>query len=138
MTRKVSTALCFAKLWKQRTAHLPVIRTVMTGKNSRNIAEDFGLAQATIIITEMKNLFPPVHSNIFHQLSKQVILHNCQKMPGESIDAFLNRIKPIVYDLKFEPKLVDQSANIDNVKASSVNFYEGVTQKEVEAFLQQV
>ena len=56
------------------------------------------------------------------------------KDAGESIDAFLNRIKPIVYDLKFEPKLVDQSANIDNVKASSVNFYEGVTQKEVEAF----
>ena len=24
--------------------------------------------------------------------------------------------------------------NIDNIKASSVNFYEGVTQKEVEAF----
>ena len=53
---------------------------------------------------------------------------------GESVLAFLNRIKPIVYDLKFEPKLVDQSPNIDNVKASSVNFYEGVTQKEVEAF----
>jgi dipeptidyl-peptidase-3 len=56
------------------------------------------------------------------------------KDPGESVDAFLTRIKPIVYDLKFEPKLVDQSPNIDNVKASSVNFYEGVTQKEVEAF----
>ena len=56
------------------------------------------------------------------------------KDAGESVPAFLNRIKPIVYDLKFEPKLVDQSPNIDNVKASSVNFYEGVTQKEVEAF----
>ena len=56
------------------------------------------------------------------------------KDAGESVNAFLNRIKPIVYDLKFEPKLLDQSANIDNVKASSVNFYEGVTQKEVEAF----
>ena len=56
------------------------------------------------------------------------------KDAGESVLAFLNRIKPIVYDLKFEPKLVDQSPNIDNVKASSVNFYEGVTQKEVEAF----
>ena len=53
---------------------------------------------------------------------------------GESVQAFLNRIKPIVYDLKFEPKLVDLSPNIDNVKASSVNFYEGVTQKEVETF----
>ena len=56
------------------------------------------------------------------------------KDADESIQAFLNRIKPIVYDLKFEPKLVDQSPNIDNIKASSGNFYEGVTQKEVEAF----
>jgi dipeptidyl-peptidase-3 len=56
------------------------------------------------------------------------------KENGESVQAFLNRIKPIVYDLKFEPKLVDLSANIDNIKASSVNFYEGVTQKEVDTF----
>src|SRR5919107_257538 len=47
---------------------------------------------------------------------------------------FFNRIRPIVYDLNFEPKLVDLSQNIDNIKASSVNFYEGVTQKEVEDF----
>jgi dipeptidyl-peptidase-3 len=53
---------------------------------------------------------------------------------GESIDAFLKRLQPIVYDLKFEPRLVDLSPNIDNIKASSVNFYEGVTQKEVEDF----
>jgi dipeptidyl-peptidase-3 len=56
------------------------------------------------------------------------------KEPGESVDAFLTRIKPMVFDLKFQPKLVDQRANIDNVVNSSVNFYEGVTQKEVEAF----
>ena len=34
------------------------------------------------------------------------------KDAGESIQAFLNRIKPIVYDLKFEPKLVDQSESV--------------------------
>lgn len=56
------------------------------------------------------------------------------KESGESVTAFLSRIKPVIYDLKFEPKLVDLSPNIDNIKASSVNFYEGVTQKEVEAF----
>ncbi|MBA3828051.1 MAG: dihydrofolate reductase [Taibaiella sp.] len=53
---------------------------------------------------------------------------------GESTDAFLARIKPIVYDMKFEPKVVDQRPDIDNVKNSSNNFYEGVTQKEVEAY----
>ena len=56
------------------------------------------------------------------------------KNPGESTDAFLTRIKPMVYDMKFEPKVVDLRPNIDNIKASSNNFYEGVTQKEVEDF----
>jgi dipeptidyl-peptidase-3 len=56
------------------------------------------------------------------------------KDAGESADAFITRIKPLVFDLKVEPKLVDLRPNIDNIKNSSVNFYEGVTQKEVEDF----
>lgn len=42
--------------------------------------------------------------------------------------------KKLFYDLNFEPKCVDLSAGKDNVLASSNNFYEGVSQKEVEAF----
>ena len=56
------------------------------------------------------------------------------KGKGKSTEAFLARIKPIVYDMDFEPKVVDQRPNIDNIANSSNNFYEGVTQKEVEAF----
>jgi dipeptidyl-peptidase-3 len=56
------------------------------------------------------------------------------KKPGESMDAFLARIKPIIYDPTIEPKLVDLDPNVDNVKASSVNFYEGVTEKDVDNF----
>src|SRR5690606_7361495 len=56
------------------------------------------------------------------------------KNEGESINSFIARVKPLIYDPKIEPKLVDLRAGIDNVKASSVNFYEGVTQKEVEDF----
>lgn len=56
------------------------------------------------------------------------------KDAGESTEAFAARIKPMVYDMKFEPKVVDQRPNIDNVVNSSNNFYEGVTQKEVEAY----
>ena len=54
--------------------------------------------------------------------------------PGESMSAFLVRIKPIIFDPKIEPKLVNLDPKVDNVKTSSVNFYEGVTQKEVEDF----
>lgn len=53
---------------------------------------------------------------------------------GENVDAFITRITPIVYDMSIEPKLIDLRADVDNVVMSSNNFYEGVTQKEVEAF----
>ncbi len=53
---------------------------------------------------------------------------------GESTDGLLERLRQIVFDPAFESKLVDQRADIDNVVASSVNFYEGVTQKEVDEF----
>lgn len=56
------------------------------------------------------------------------------KEQGESADAFWTRVNPLFYDLKVEPKCVDLRSGIDNVVASSNNFYEGVTQKEVEAF----
>lgn len=56
---------------------------------------------------------------------------------GETVDAFVTRITPLVYDMSIEPKVVDQRPDIDNVVNSSNNFYEGVTQKEVEAFYDQ-
>ncbi len=54
--------------------------------------------------------------------------------PGESPDAFWTRVRPLFYDLQIEPKLVDQRADVDNIVNSSNNFYEGVTQKQVEEF----
>jgi dipeptidyl-peptidase-3 len=56
---------------------------------------------------------------------------------GESVDAFLQRIKPIIFDPTFEPKVVDQRPDVDNVASSSNNFYEGVTQAEVDAYYAQ-
>lgn len=53
---------------------------------------------------------------------------------GESVDDFIARVTPLVYDMSIEPKVVDQRPDVDNVAMSSNNFYENVTQKEVEAF----
>lgn len=53
---------------------------------------------------------------------------------GENVETFLARIKPIIFDPKVEPKVVDLRANVDNVVNSSNNFYEGVTHKEVDEF----
>jgi dipeptidyl-peptidase-3 len=81
-----------------------------------------------------EKFIPACNYDFFANVVKNSDSSLLPKEPSESVAAFLNRLKPIVYDLKVEPKLVNLSPNIDNIKASSVNFYEGVTQKEVEDF----
>lgn len=78
--------------------------------------------------------FPECSSDYFIKVAKASDSTLFPKNSGESMDAFLARIKPIIYDPKIEPKLVNLSPNVDNVKTSSVNFYENVTQKEVDTF----
>ncbi len=51
-----------------------------------------------------------------------------------SISSLLTYLKPSIFEIGFEPKLTDLTKGIDNIKASSVNFYEGVTQAEVEDY----
>ena len=53
---------------------------------------------------------------------------------GENIEAFTKRIQPIIFDASFMPKCVDLRAGVDNIANSANNYYEGVTQNEVEAF----
>ncbi len=77
---------------------------------------------------------PECSSDYFTKVARASDSTMFPKNPGESMDAFLRRIKPIIYDPKIEPKLVNLTQNIDNVKTSSVNFYENVNQKEVEDF----
>jgi len=54
--------------------------------------------------------------------------------PGETVDKFLSFITPIIFDPNVAPKKVNQVAGQDLVKTSATNFYEGVTQAEVEAY----
>src|SRR5690606_23172142 len=81
-----------------------------------------------------EKFIPECSFEYFSQLVKNSDQAQLPKAEGETVEAFVSRLKPILYDLNFEPKLVDLSAGIDNVAASSVNFYEGVTQREVEDF----
>lgn len=72
----------------------------------------------------------------FEFFSAQVKAVPIAQLPlnGTSVDAFLADLKPIIFDPKVDAKIVDLSTGIDNVKASANNFYEGVTQAEVEAY----
>lgn len=53
---------------------------------------------------------------------------------GETKEAFVKRLHPVLFDKNYHAKKVNLKAGIDNVVGSANNFYEGVTQKEVEAF----
>jgi dipeptidyl-peptidase-3 len=52
----------------------------------------------------------------------------------ETIDAFLSRITPLIFDPDIAPIKVNLSPEADVIKSSAVNFYENVTQKEVEEY----
>lgn len=46
----------------------------------------------------------------------------------------LQAIKPVIFDPNLYPKRVDQSSGIDMIVRSACNYYDGVTQREAEAF----
>jgi dipeptidyl-peptidase-3 len=69
-------------------------------------------------------------------LSDLISKSDTTKIPleGMTTAAYVAYLTPILFDPKLDAKNVSLAADIDNVKASANNFYEGVTQKEVEEF----
>jgi dipeptidyl-peptidase-3 len=53
---------------------------------------------------------------------------------GMAADETLNEILPVMFDPNVMPKRMNQAQGADIVATSAVNFYEGVTQKDVEDF----
>ncbi len=53
---------------------------------------------------------------------------------GQSLEQLLTMLEPIMFDPTIAPKKVNTAADVDKIAASSVNFYEGVTEAEVTAF----
>lgn len=53
---------------------------------------------------------------------------------NESVNELLEKIIPIIFDPKILPKRVNKKDGCDLIKSSACNYYEGVSQKEVEFF----
>lgn len=67
------------------------------------------------------------------------IIHNSEKTgfpldQGEDLDKFSERVSTIIFDPTVAPKKVNLDPKSDLIASSANNFYEGVTQKEVEEF----
>jgi len=133
--------------WDQGYKHNLCVRRTLEGiinnfKGEKNADYDKFLVYA-------KRVF--FANGIHHQYAETKILPECSKeyfatlvkgtdaknLPlneGETVDAFIARITPIMFDPKIAPKKVNKDKGVDMVAASAGNFYEGVTQKEVEEF----
>ena len=62
---------------------------------------------------------------------------DAEKLPlqkGETADQLITKLTPIMFDPSIAPKKVNLNSEEDMVKNSATNFYEGVTQEEVENF----
>jgi dipeptidyl-peptidase-3 len=53
---------------------------------------------------------------------------------GETVDQLIEKLIPIIFDPKIYSKRIDLNPKSDLITSSACNFYEGVTQKEVEKF----
>lgn len=81
-----------------------------------------------------EKFFPECSVAYFNSVAMASDTTKFPREKNENMDAFLKRITNIIYNPNIEPKLVDLRPNVDVVKASSVNFYENVTQEDVENF----
>ncbi|MCE1155258.1 MAG: dipeptidyl peptidase 3 [Bacteroidales bacterium] len=83
--------------------------------------------------------FTPLYSEAF--LKEAVLSVDSALLPlanGEDVNSFMARVFPVIFDPALYPKRTNQEDGVDLILTSANNFYEGVTQAEVEAFYKQM
>lgn len=79
-------------------------------------------------------IIPEFPQDYFISIVKSVDPGRMPFRDGMAADETLNEIVPVMFNPDVMPKRMNQSPGTDIVATSAVNFYEGVTQKEVEDF----
>ena len=77
---------------------------------------------------------PSISKEYFADLVKNTPKKNLPLKKGQSVEAFLAFITPVIFDPSIAPVKVNQAAGADVIATSANNFYEGLTQKEVEEY----
>ncbi|WP_400190196.1 dihydrofolate reductase [Hymenobacter sp. B81] len=81
-----------------------------------------------------RKFVPECSREYFAELVRGVEPSTLPLLPGETVDQFLATITPIIFDPTLDAKRVNQEAGQDLVKTSANNFYQNLTQKEVEDY----
>lgn len=77
---------------------------------------------------------PGFSEEFFYQLMEEISEEELPLKRGESKEDLLAQLVPVIFDPEVMPKRVNQTDGEDLVKTSACNFYENVTQAEVERF----
>jgi len=78
--------------------------------------------------------FPEFSKDYFIKLVSDVKPENLPLGKDQNVNQFIGELTSIMFDPKVAPKRVNLDATQDIILSSAANFYEGVTQKEVEDF----
>ena len=81
-----------------------------------------------------EKFFPECSQSFFEAIIKATNTKLLPLKQGETKEAFIVRLMPIIYDPNIAPKKVSLDAKKDLLKNSAVNFYEGVTEEEASYF----
>ncbi|MHB8929696.1 MAG: dipeptidyl-peptidase 3 family protein [Melioribacteraceae bacterium] len=85
-----------------------------------------------------KKFVPDFSKEYFKQLVAGSDEYELPLQNNEHADDLVEKIIPIMFDPKIDAMKVNQDPKFDLVKSSAVNFYDDVTQKEVEAFYKKI
>ena len=78
---------------------------------------------------------PEFNAAYFTKVVKSIPTAKLPLSKGETVDALITKLTPVIFDPAVYPKRTNQAAGVDLIKTSANNYYgDGVTQAEVEAF----
>lgn len=77
---------------------------------------------------------PQFTAEFFRAALEQVDAAKLPLAAGETLDVLCAEVFPVIFDPTVMPKRVNQAEGADLVLTSAANYYQGVTQKEAEAF----
>ncbi len=78
--------------------------------------------------------YPAVSEKFYAELINNSDTTKFPLLANESVEEFTQRIIPIIFSSNIDNKRIVTDSSKDIIEASAANFYEGVTQAEVEAF----
>ena len=135
-------------LWDQHNRYNLTIRRVCEGvyenfmgdksseewKNFETYLKQIWMANGIHHHYSEDKILPLYSQDYFVRLVKSVDPGRMPFRDGMAADETLKEILPVMFDPTVMPKRMNQTPGTDIVTSSAVNFYEGVTQKEVEEF----